>query len=459
MSQSSSSCSFSSSSSAKLGYNKHFPRSFLLNYGAALQDPKEEAILKRVHDFNCEWLQRPNIAISELAQTLRENLPLLQQYSGTIFMPEFVQDLASRLEPLKGVLDNKDKSTSQPASREDVVSLLRTIDGDPEVEDFAVQGLNAAGPLFMVCIHLLVPLTLMRHPEEFAEKARRTSQNASFKEDPSPRQMRDFILNSITKRRRPTSAGSIWDCLDDQDEEQGEPGPSPRRPAHARRRSQSSTPLPSLWEDQEPTVLDNEAQRQVRSSRSPHVSRKRRYSSTPPSSQEVFTQRDLLPGPAPSKWKRRRQPATSTPIARPKPAKRTASSSSSSSGSSDLSSSSDEEPAQEKQAQKPALKAMQSKGKTAAQAAAAKTQLAAKTKVSTSKAQAKKVSSSSSDSSDSSSDQAPPAKKSTKKTAASTASTSSSAKASTTSKVPDDKTTQSSSGPKAKPKAKAKAKD
>lgn len=259
MSQSSSSCSFSSSSSAKLGYNKHFPRSFLLNYGAALQDPKEEAILKRVHDFNCEWLQRPNIAISELAQTLRENLPLLQQYSGTIFMPEFVQDLASRLEPLKGVLsrlDNKDKSTSQPASREDVVSLLRTIDGDPEVEDFAVQGLNAAGPLFMVCIHLLVPLTLMRHPEEFAEKARRTSQNASFKEDPSPRQMRDFILNSITKRRRPTSAGSIWDCLDDQDEEQGEPGPSPRRPAHARRRSQSSTPLPSLWEDQEPTVLD-----------------------------------------------------------------------------------------------------------------------------------------------------------------------------------------------------------
>ena len=84
---SSSSSAFSLGSSSKLGYNKHFPRSFLLNYGAALQDPKEDAILKRVHDFNCEWLQRLNIALSELAQTLRENLPLLQQYSGTIFMP------------------------------------------------------------------------------------------------------------------------------------------------------------------------------------------------------------------------------------------------------------------------------------------------------------------------------------------------------------------------------------
>ena len=163
------------------------------------------------------------------------------------------------MEPLKDVLsrlDNKDKSTSQPASREDVISLLRTIDGDPEVEDFAMEGLNAAGPLFMVCVHLLVPLALMRNPEEFAEKARRTPQNASFKEDPSPRRMREFILNSITKRRRPTSGGSIWDSIDDQEEEQGEP--ARRRPSHSRRRAPTSTPLPSLWEDDDAGVADSE---------------------------------------------------------------------------------------------------------------------------------------------------------------------------------------------------------
>ena len=448
MSQSSSLSSFSSNSSAKLGYNKHFPRSFLLNYGAALQDPKEEAILKRLHDFNCEWLQRPNIAISELAQTLRENLPLLQQYSGTIFMPEFVDNLASRLEPLKDVLsrlDNKDKSTSQPGSRDDVVSLLRTIDGEPEVEEFALEGLNAAGPLFMVCVHLLVPLTLMRNPEEYAEKARRTPQNASFKEDPSPRRMREFILNSVTKRRRPTSAGSIWDSIDEPEEDEGEPGPSQRRrPAHARRRSQSRTPLPSLWEDQETAVLDSQGQRPV-----PHVLRKRRHSTTPPSSQEVFTQRDPEPAPAPSKWKRRAQPATSTPLARPKPASRPESSSASSSASSEESSSSEDEAAQQKKAEKPAVKA-----KMAPQAAAGKKPAAATTKVSASKAKAKKVSISSSESSsDSSSDEEPAAKKKT----ASSASSSSAGKASASTKAPEKQTTQSSAGPKAKPKDKAKA--
>ena len=190
MSQSSS-FSSNSSSSSKCGYNKHFPRSFVLNYGATMQDPKEEMVLKRVHDFNFEWLQRPKIAISELSQTERKPAP-----PATVSRPEFVEDIASCLEPLRDVfsrLDNKDKSTSKPASREDVISLLRTIDGQPEVDDFAISGLNAAGPLFMICVHLLVPMTLMRNPGEFAEKGRRTPQNAAFKEDASPRRMQDLI--------------------------------------------------------------------------------------------------------------------------------------------------------------------------------------------------------------------------------------------------------------------------
>ena len=201
MSQSS---SFSSSSSREnTPYNKHFPRSFLLNYGGALQDPREDAVLKRLHDFNCQWLQRPNIALSELAQTLRENMPLLQQYSGTIFVPEFLDDLLRYFEPMVDVLsrlDNKDKSNTQPPSRQDVVSLLRTINGEPELEECITDGLNAGGPLFMLCVHLLVPMTLMRNPVEYADKARRNVANQTFKEDPTPQRMREFILNSVTKR-------------------------------------------------------------------------------------------------------------------------------------------------------------------------------------------------------------------------------------------------------------------
>jgi len=94
----SSSSSFSSgTSSQKTSYNKHFQRSFLLNYRSTIQDINDEAILKRLHDFNWEWLQRLNIAISGMAQTLWENMPLLKQQSSGVLAPDFVEDL---LEPL-----------------------------------------------------------------------------------------------------------------------------------------------------------------------------------------------------------------------------------------------------------------------------------------------------------------------------------------------------------------------
>jgi len=128
----------------------------------------------------------------------------------------------SHFEPLSDALswlDNKDKTTNEPATREDVVAVLKAVTGQLDLEDCIREGLNVAGTLFMVCVHPLVPLTLMRNPEEYAEKSRHTPANQAFKEDPTPHRMRDFILNSITKKRRPVCGRSIWDMADEEDED------------------------------------------------------------------------------------------------------------------------------------------------------------------------------------------------------------------------------------------------
>ena len=215
MSQSSSASSFSSTgSSLKPSYNKHFPRSFLLNYGRAIQDISEEAILSRLHDFNCEWLQQPNIALSEMAQALRENFPILAAQTPGVLDAEFFDSILLHFRPLSSTqlsrLDNKDKTTSEPATQEDIVALMKTITGQPELKERLREGLNAAGALFMTCVHLLVPLTLMRNPQEFADKAHHTLANQSFKDDPTPRRMCNFVLDSVTKKRRPVPGASIW---------------------------------------------------------------------------------------------------------------------------------------------------------------------------------------------------------------------------------------------------------
>ena len=87
-----------------------------------------------------------------------------------------------------------------------------------------MDGLNATGPLFMLCMHVLVPMSLMGNPEDYAEKARRTVVNQAFKEDPSQRHM----LNSVTKCRMPVSGRSLWGCLYHKEEDQVEPGLSSR---------------------------------------------------------------------------------------------------------------------------------------------------------------------------------------------------------------------------------------
>lgn len=189
----------------KTSYNRHFPRSFLLKYGPALQDPTDNAILNRLHSWNCAWLSRLNIAISELAMTTKDNMPLIRQFHGTLFCDQFLDDLLSSFDhllPALSRLDNKDKTDQMPPSREDVVSLLRNLDQDTDLRQCIMDGFNVAGLLMMLVTQVLAIQTLMRNAEDFADKVSKEAQHQPFKEDPSPRGMRSYILNSITKKRR-----------------------------------------------------------------------------------------------------------------------------------------------------------------------------------------------------------------------------------------------------------------
>ena len=100
----------------KPNYNKHFPRSIMLNYGEALSNLSDK-ILCRLFDWNCEWLSRPNIAISEMASTLKENWSNIMAYRGTVCTEEFVDDLRRFVDPITDPLrrvDNKDNLDTDP---------------------------------------------------------------------------------------------------------------------------------------------------------------------------------------------------------------------------------------------------------------------------------------------------------------------------------------------------------
>ena len=78
-----------------------------------------QRLLNRLHHWNREWLSKPNIAISEVAMTIKDKMTLIHQYSGTTFVPEFVEDLLNffnDLLPALARLDIKDKTDQTLAS-------------------------------------------------------------------------------------------------------------------------------------------------------------------------------------------------------------------------------------------------------------------------------------------------------------------------------------------------------
>ena len=216
--------SSSNSGAPKPNYNKHFPRSFLLNYGRALENLPDDKIFSRFKDWNCKWLLRQN-SQSEFASMLKDNLPMIQAYKGMVFAASFMEQLEDVITPLitpMKRLDNKDRSSNEP----------------PNQEDLFVDAFNAAGPLLMMAIHTMAVNTLLHNPPDFANQALRCAAIEQFKENPSDENMMGYLLDSILMRRR--SVQRTWSLWDRSHYQPQDPDDLPQRPSQPAQRLDTS---------------------------------------------------------------------------------------------------------------------------------------------------------------------------------------------------------------------------
>ena len=238
----------------KPNYNKHFPRSFILNYREALSNLSDDKILCRLFDWNCKWLSRPNFAISEMASTLKDNWTNIMAYRGTEFTEDFVDDLHRFVDPITDALrrvDNKDKLDTDPPDANDVLQILKAINFDPWVEDLFTDAFNTVGLVLMMSIHVLVINCLMHNPDAFVERSVRAPTAEKFKADPTFKNMMKYLIDQILMRRRTVKrTTNHWDSAaylqeEDEDTQQQQPSRSPRTLAHPNPRSGESSAGPS----------------------------------------------------------------------------------------------------------------------------------------------------------------------------------------------------------------------
>ena len=107
----------------KVTFFKQYPHHFLRPYDAQLECMYEE-FLQKLTPRNCEWLMRPKIALSEVAQALRENWELFNNCewinAGT---RESIHNIMTSIVESFVNVDTKEKSTQ--ATESDICNIMR----------------------------------------------------------------------------------------------------------------------------------------------------------------------------------------------------------------------------------------------------------------------------------------------------------------------------------------------
>ena len=206
----------SSGSTPKPNYNKHFPRSFPLNYGEALQDLPDDKILARLKNWNCEWLSRPNIAMSEMAATLKDNWEQISRFKGTVFTTSFVNQLETFCAPIMPPLrrlDNKDRYCHDAPDKDDILDVIEAVHKDENTEALFMEAFNACGPVLMMAIHIIAFNCLLHNLDALAEQSVKNAATDALRTNPSKQNVNQYLIDSILQKRRTVqrSSENLWD--------------------------------------------------------------------------------------------------------------------------------------------------------------------------------------------------------------------------------------------------------
>ena len=202
-----------------VNYFKHQTKHFLTPYGKTHGLLTSREILYKLYHWNCEWLTRPNYAISELADTIYSNLATLADYKDKVFTKHAVDPLLNKAQPIRSVLqrfNKKDSATSEEPNERDLRDLMKFVEDDT-LKGLCKHLLAASGAMFSVATHIMTLETLFSHPAEYAKRHRESPEVQSFKQNPSRESMVAYIASQTLSHTEAVAedepAGSIWDTL------------------------------------------------------------------------------------------------------------------------------------------------------------------------------------------------------------------------------------------------------
>lgn len=152
-----------------VGFFNHFPANFLRPYGLANDPSPIDTLNRRTNPKSCEWLIRPNYAMSEFSATIHENVEYLKGEKSSLLSTRGITKHLEAFEHYLPSLQRLNNKLDEAASEEDVTNVLTMLyDDESSINETMSQFFKIGGAMFSTAIHYMVAQNLLADPQAYA---------------------------------------------------------------------------------------------------------------------------------------------------------------------------------------------------------------------------------------------------------------------------------------------------
>ena len=193
-----------------VGFFNHFPANFLKPYGLANDPPTPEMLQRRTNPKSCEWLIRPNFAMSEFCATMHENLEYLEKVETDILDKFVIGEIIKNFQPFLPSLKRLNTKNEKEPQAEDITSVLTMLyDDDSPINEVMAQFFKLGGAMFTTAIQFFVAQHLLSDTDSYASRmATDDDRCKTFQCNHDLKSLKDMLLKlCVMKLPKQTTAG------------------------------------------------------------------------------------------------------------------------------------------------------------------------------------------------------------------------------------------------------------
>lgn len=175
---------------AGVSYFNHFPRQRLRPYGEISTPTPDYQMLDKASVINCEYLVRPKVALSELAETVSANKAHLESELLALNTSKTI----TALEDFKRAVAPFNTRSGSGVTTNDVHSLLKySIGNDDDEIDRVFDRMEHLGHmLYVVGSHHKMLRSLVRNPRDYSRKCETLPVSHEFKVEPGIKSLKTW---------------------------------------------------------------------------------------------------------------------------------------------------------------------------------------------------------------------------------------------------------------------------